>query len=103
MSKKRLQVILNDESWNAVEAVTNEASLNFEVGSINYSDVINEMILTAKVDIKALQLKHTDLRRSLRLLSNKDDLDIELAIKSLMELKARGNGKRKNNATQEEV
>ena len=94
MSKKRLQVILNDESWNAVEAVTNEASLNFEVGSINYSDVINEMILTAKVDIKALQLKHTDLRRSLKQLATKDDIDLESAIKSLMELKARSSGQK---------
>ena len=103
MNKKRLQIILSNDAWNAVEALTTEASENFEVGSINYSDVINEMILCSKVDVKALQIKHTDLRRSLRILSNKDDLDIELAIKSLMELKARGTVKRKNNSTQEEV
>ena len=94
MSKKRLQVILNDESWNAVEAVTNEASLNFEVGSINYSDVINEMILGSKVDVKSLQLKHTDFRRSLKLLAGKDDIDLDSAIKSLMELKARSVGQK---------
>jgi hypothetical protein len=104
MSKKRLQVILTDEAWSAVESVTKDATEKFESGSINYSDVINEMILTAKVDVKALQLKHTDLRRSLKVLAGKDDIDIEMAIKSLMELKARGgSSKKKASATQEEM
>ena len=62
------------------------------------------MILTAKVDVKALQLKHTDLRRSLKALAGKDDIDIESAIKSLMELKARGgSGKKKSINTHEEL
>jgi hypothetical protein len=104
MSKKRLQVILTDEAWSAVEALTQDANEKFDSGSINYSDVINEMVLSSKVDIKALQLKHTDLRRSLKALASKEDLDIELAIKSLMELKARGGtGKRKNNPSIEEA
>ncbi len=90
MSKKRLQVILTDEAWAAVESLTQEAGDRFETGSINYSDAINEMILCARVDVKALQLKHTDLRRSLKVLASRDDLDLESAIKSLMELKARG-------------
>ena len=101
MSKKRLQVILNEEAWKTVEAITIEATEKFEVGSINYSDVINEMILTAKVDIKTLQLKHTDLRRSLKLLATKNDIDLESAIKSLLELKARNPAQKteKKNAT----
>ncbi len=104
MSKKRLQVILSDEAWREVETITKEATEKFESGSINYSDVINEMILTSKVDVKLLQLKHTDLRRSLKVLAGKNDLDIEAAIKSLMELKARGgSGKKKTNSNQEEV
>ena len=89
MSNKRLQIILTPEAWSAVEALTNQASENFDVGSINYSDAINEMILSSKVDIKTLQLKHTDLRRSLKLLASKNDLDLESAIKTLLELKAR--------------
>ena len=101
--KKRLQVILSDEAWNAVEAVCNQASENFETGTINYSDVINEMILCSKVDIKALQQKHTNIRRSLKVLASKSDIDLDSAIKTLMELKARQNGKRKNNANTEEV
>ena len=93
MSKKRLQVILTDEAWSSVEALMNEANANFEAGSVNYSDAINEMVLCSKVDIKVLQLKHTDLRRSLKLLASRDDLDLESAIRSLMELKARTSGK----------
>lgn len=103
MSKKRLQVILTDEAWSSVDALTTEASEHFDVGSINYSDVINEMILTAKVDVKALQLKHTNIRRSLKALASKDDIDLESAIKSLMELKARNAGKKKTTPTQEEI
>lgn len=104
MSKKRLQVILTDDAWSAVESVTNDATEKFESGSINYSDVINEMILTAKVDVKALQLKHTDLRRSLKVLAGKEDIDIESAIKILNELRARGStAKKKANAIQEET
>ena len=99
---KRLQIILTDEAWNAVDALTNDASQNFEAGSINYSDAINEMILTARVDVKALQLKHTDVRRSLRAMASKETVDIDAVIKSLMELKSRST-KRKAQAIHEEV
>ena len=100
MSKKRLQVILTDDAWSAVENLTNEASTNFDVGSINYSDAINEMILSSKVDIKVLQLKHTDLKRSLKNLASKDDLDLDSAIKSLMDLKARTGNQKSEKKTQ---
>ena len=89
--KKRLQIVLTDEAWSAVELLTESANANFEVGSINYSDAINEMILSAKVNITTLQAKHTDLRRSLRMMASKDGLDIESIIQSLMELKAKTN------------
>ena len=92
-NKKRLQVIFSDEAWANVESVTNEANQGFETGSINYSDVVNEMVLAAKVDIRALQLKHTDLRRSLRVMAAKDSLDLDSIIKTLTELKAK-TGKR---------
>ncbi len=86
---KRLQIGLSDEAWQVVEAINKEASENFEAGSINYSDVINEMILNSKIDIKVLQLKHTDVRRSLRVMAAKEDLDIDSIIKSLNEIKNR--------------
>ena len=89
--KKRLQIILSDDAWNSVEILTNEANENFDVGNINFSDVINEMILSAKVDVKVLQLKHTDLRRSLRVMASKDNVDLDAVIKSLMDLKAKTN------------
>lgn len=85
---KRMQVVLDSEAWQIVEALTKEASEGFEAGSIGYSDAINELILCSKVDVKALQLKHTDLRRSLRVLASRDDLDLETAIKALNEIKS---------------
>ena len=93
--KKRLQIILSDDTWTLVEQVTNEANEKFDVGSITYSDVINEMILNSKVDLKALQLKHTDLRRSLRVMASKENIDVDSIIKNLIEFKAK-TGKRKN-------
>jgi len=98
--KKRLQVIISDESWALVEAATQEANSNFELGNISFSDVINEMILTAKIDIKAMQNKHTNLRKSLRMMAAKD-MDLDAVIKSLLELKAKGVKKRSQ--TQNEV
>lgn len=104
MSKKRLQVILNEEAWNLVEALIKEANENFEVGSITFSDAINEMILCSKVDVKQLQTKHTDFRRSLKVLATRDDLDLESVIKSLMELRAKnGIGSKKKPHNHEEV
>ncbi len=87
--KKRLQIIMTEDAWQMVETLTNEANQSFEAGSINYSDAINEMILTSRVDVKFLQLKHTDLRRSLRAMAAKEDVDIDSVIKSLTELKAK--------------
>ena len=88
--KRKIQINLTEEAWELVESVSKEASDNFELGSIGYSDVINEMILTSKVDIKTLQLKNTDLRRTLRVMATKDSVDLDGVIKSLTELKAKG-------------
>jgi len=84
---KRLQVIFSDEAWKSIESLTEEVNTGFDSGSINYSDVINEMVLTSKVDAKLLQLKHTDLKRSLKSLANKENIDIDAVIKHLMEIK----------------
>lgn len=88
--KKKLQIVLTDESWNALESLTNEANDGFLNGTINYSDVVNEVLTTAKVDIKALQAKHTNIRKSLRLMAAQKEIDIDSAIKALMELKTKG-------------
>jgi hypothetical protein len=87
--RKKLQVVLTDEAATHLEKVLAEASDGFINGSINCSDLVNEMILSAKVDIKALQAKHTNLRKSLRVLAAQKDIDLESAIKALTEMKSR--------------
>lgn len=86
---KRLQIILDDEAWKLVEATTEEVNRDFNTGNVTYSHVVNEMILASKIDLKALQLKHVDLRRVLRIMADREDLDIEMVAKSVMELKSR--------------
>lgn len=99
---KRLQVVFSNEAWTEIESIANEANKNFEVGSITYSDVINEMALNSKIDIKALQVKHTDVRRSLRVMASKTDVDLDSVIKTLLELKSKST-KRKQNQQDEVI
>ena len=87
--KKKLQIVLTKESCAALENMTNEASAGFDGGSITYSDIVNELLLTGKLDIKTLQAKHTNIRRSLRLMAMRKDIDIDSAIKALTELKSK--------------
>ncbi len=89
LNKKKLQVAFNDEAWAIIESHTEEANRGFEVGTINYSDVINEMILNSKIDLKALQAKRTDWKRSIRFIVAQENSDIDFAIKTLMDLKSR--------------
>lgn len=88
--KRKLQVILTEDSWSMLDTLVKEANQDFQSGSITMSDVVNEVLLTAKIDVRTLQIKHTNVRRSLRNLANNKDMDIDLAIKSLMEIKAAG-------------
>ena len=88
--KKKIQIVLNDEAWSALENLTNEANDGFVNGTINYSDVVNELIDTGKIDIRGLQAKHTNIRKSLRLMASQKEIDIESAIKTLMDLKSKG-------------
>ncbi len=79
--KKKIQIVLSDESWSALESLTNEANEGFVNGTINYSDVVNELIATGKIDIRGLQAKHTNIRKSLGLMASQKEIDIESAIK----------------------
>lgn len=88
--KRKLQVALNDDSWSILEAMTNEANDGFKNGSITYSDVMNEIVTTAKLDIRLLQAKHTNIRKSLRLMASQKEIDIDSAIRALMDLKSKG-------------
>lgn len=102
--KKRLQTWVSAEAWTSVESLLKEANEGFDVGKVTLSDLMNDIISSSKVDIKGLQHKHTDLRRSLKVMASKADLDIESVIKSLSELKAKS-AKRpsKNTNSDEEV
>lgn len=103
-NKKRLQLALSPDAWAAVDALVREANSNFETGSINFSDMVNEMILSAKVDVKILQLKHTDIRRSLRVMAALENIDLDTAIRTLTEIKQKlGKKPAKSLATQEDT
>lgn len=91
--KRKLQVILSDDSWSTLESLTKEANDGFINGNITFSDVMNEIVMTAKVDIRSLQARHTNIRKSLRLMAAQKEIDIDSAIRALMDLKTKG-GKR---------
>ncbi|MBL7716358.1 MAG: hypothetical protein JNL01_12905 [Bdellovibrionales bacterium] len=91
---KKLQVIFSDESWAQVESIYNKASEDFDSGSISYSDVINEIVLTSNVDIKTLQSKHIDVRRSLRSFASQENINLDDLIRTLTDLKGKPTKKR---------
>lgn len=100
---KRLQVVLTDEAWTEIERVYSDATTDFKTGSINYSDVINEMILNSKVDLRELRLKHTDIRKSLLNLAKSENIDIESALKVLNEIRTKSARKSKSTSQIEEI
>jgi hypothetical protein len=97
--KKKLQVALTDESWIMIENLSKEANDGFKNGCITFSDIVNEVLLSAKLDIRGLQAKHTNIRKSLRMLASQKEIDIDLAIRNLMELKAKGAKRTAKNQT----
>ncbi len=99
--KKKVQVVLNDEAAELVDLLIKGANENFDSGSITYSDLLNEMILNSKVDIKTLQAKHADLRKFLRSLASKPDIDLEQVYKTLGELKTRTQKRKTAGSTEE--
>lgn len=86
---KRLQIYLSPEAEVKLQAIYNEATQNFTSGSMKISDVVSEMILASDLDIKELRLKYTDFKKSLIELAHTENLDIEVAIKALQELKTK--------------
>ena len=78
--KKKLQIVMSDDSWMTLENLTKEANDGFVNGSITFSDVVNEILITAKLDIKGLQAKHTNIRKSLRLMAAQKEIDIEKSV-----------------------
>lgn len=99
---KRLQVVVSKEAWDAVDALCKEANQGFDAGNITFSDAVNELILSAKPDVKALQTRRTDLRRALRSMAGREDLDLDSAIRFLSDLKGKSGKKRSNTPIDEE-
>ena len=97
---KKLQVVFSDESWAQVESIYNQATEDFDSGSISYSDVINEIVLTSNVDIKALQNKHIDIRRSLRSFAAQENINLDDLIRTLTDLKGKPAKKRVREQTE---
>lgn len=86
---KRLQIYLSPEAEEKLQKVLDEAVIGFTAGTIKISDVVSEMILASDLDIKELRLKYTDFKKSLIELAHTDNLDLEVAIKALQELKSK--------------
>lgn len=87
--KRKIQIVLSEDAWELLESTTKESNSGFKNGSITYSDVVNEFLVGGKIDIRMLQAKHTNLRKSLRLMASQKEIDIDAAIRSLQELKAK--------------
>ena len=87
--KKKLQVAISEEAWLILDGLVKQANEDFSLGSVGFSDAVNEMILSNKVDVKVLQNKNINFRKSLRVLASQKDLDISAAIKTLQDLKSK--------------
>lgn len=92
MSKK-IQVTLSDEAWTLLDGLLKQLKDEHKSISINCSELVSEIILSTKIDLKNLQTKYTNLRKSLRELSAMKEIDLDSMIKSLVELKNKTNKK----------
>ncbi len=84
---KRLQVILSDSAFEQVDKTYKSAIEGHPTVKLNYSDVIELMILNSKVHVADIRLKHTDLRKTLMDLAKRKNLSVEEIISSMSELK----------------
>lgn len=101
--KRKIQIVLSEDAWELLEATTKESNNGFKNGLITYSDVVNEFLVSGKIDIRLLQAKHTNLRKSLRLMASQKEIDIDAAIKALQELKTKTAKKSVKSASQIEA
>ncbi|MEK6555652.1 MAG: hypothetical protein AABZ31_10455 [Bdellovibrionota bacterium] len=84
---KRMRLNLADEACELLNTYTTEANAGFKQGRISKTDVLNEIILSTKVEIDGLRAKHIDVRKSLRLLSEEKQIDVHSALHALIEIK----------------
>jgi hypothetical protein len=84
---KRLQLFLNADAEMKLNKVFEDITTGFTSGNIKISDLVSEMILNSDLDIKEVRLKYTDLKKSLLELAHAENIDVDAAIKALLELK----------------
>lgn len=98
---KSKSIVLSDEAWNLVSEKVKEVNRDFDGGKVKPRDVVNEMIITARIDIKILQGKHTNLKKLLRAIANRKDIEVDSVLKLIAE--AKGKIPKKKTGTEEEV
>lgn len=86
---KRIQIILSAEAKTALDKLYHETKSGFKLGSIKISDLVSEIILHTKIDVTEVRAKYTDLKKSLKELASTENVDLDLAIKTLTELKGK--------------
>lgn len=86
---KQVSLILSEDAWDIVKEKLAEVNRDFDGGRLKPCDVVNEMILTSKIDVKALQGKHINLKKLLRSLANKKDIEIDMVLKLVGEAKGK--------------
>ena len=85
---KRIQVILSEPAHKLLEDYVAEANTNFEDGTVLMVDVLELALEKAKIDIRELQIRKTNLKRTLKNISEKpDEIDLDTLIHRLESLK----------------
>jgi hypothetical protein len=100
--KKKVTVLLSEEAFEKAEHFTKLASENFDTGKIIISDIVNEMILTAEIDIRSVQNKCVNIKKSILKFAKQENPDLDQLIKSLQELKGKSPKKTTKGREQEE-
>lgn len=91
---KRLQLKLGVEALAKLDALVAQVNEGFTLGSITQSDVVEELVLSGRIDTKGLQRKHVDVRRYLKQIASSDAVDLDQAIKMLEEYRGHPSAKR---------
>lgn len=91
---KRLQLKLGEEALTKLETLVAQVNEGFTLGSISQSDIVEDLIVSARIDAKALQRKHVDIKRYLKQMASDETLDLDQAIKLLEEYRGQANGRR---------
>lgn len=84
---KRLQIVIGEDAFERVDQVYKKATEGQPTVKLNYSNVIEEMILNSKVSISDIRSKHTDLRKTLLDLAKRKDISVEDVVSQIADIK----------------